>query len=412
MKEQQRTRLTCDSLGHTALSKTPDSDSSERTARESKRSAPRPQVSAERYLALLRQSKLLSQERLDQLLGTFAARTDLAMTAPDFVAQSGEITPWQHSSLLFGRCHGFFLGGCKLLHWIGGGAMSDVYLGEHLASHSQMAVKVLKARCSDNSSVAERFCLEGRTMQKFVHPNIVRVYQQGQECGQLFLLMEYVDGSDLSSLVARHGTPSFAKAADYIRQAAAGLAYLHIRGIVHRDIKPGNLLVDSTGVVKIFDLGLARVPNDGEQSLTALHHETILGTPDYMAPEQVLDCHEVDGRADLYSLGGTLYFLLTGHAPFAEGTLARRLLKHQREAPESIYFKRPETPTALVEICRRLLAKRPRDRFASAEELSRTLSDWLASACTNADPEAGGQPPRADAQDDFAALARWSRFGP
>jgi eukaryotic-like serine/threonine-protein kinase len=228
----------------------------------------------------------------------------------------------------------------------------------------------------------------------------------------LFLLMEYVHGCDLSSLVARRGTPSFAKAADYIRQAALGLAYLHERGIVHRDIKPSNLLVDSSGIVKIFDLGLARVPTEGDQSLTALHHETIVGTPDYMAPEQVLECHDVDGRADLYALGGTFYFLLTAHAPFAEGTLARRLLKHQREAPESIYFKRPETPTALVAICRRLLAKRPQDRFASAEELSRTLADWLATACNNADPEAGGRPPRADAQDDFAALARWSGFGP
>jgi len=361
------------------------------------------------YVRALRQSKLLSEQRLEELLNIYLSRPDLAMSVPDFLGGADEITPWQQQMLCTGQGEMLRLGGCKVFDALGSGAMSEVYLGINESSGTLVAIKMLKEKLTAVTSLGERFRQEGRLMQQFHHPNLVRCLEMGELQGRCYLVMQYVDGCDLATLVAKRGLPTFAQAANYVAQAARGLAYLHHRRIIHRDIKPANLLLDRQGIVKIFDLGLARDMNSGEHSLTALHHESLLGTPDYMAPEQVLECHQVDRRADLYSLGGTLYFLLTGHPPFNEGTLARRLLKHQCEAPESIYFQRPETPTLLVDTCRKLLAKRPQDRFDSAAELQKHLDDWLAQEVQKPEIEAGGCPQRADAKDDFASLLRWSK---
>ena len=147
--------------------------------------------------------------------------------------------------------------------------------------------------------------------------------------------MEYVEGSSLQALVPEKGIVCLLDAAEYARQAALGLQHAHEHGMVHRDIKPGNLLVDLKGVVKILDLGLARFfkVDEGSEALTLRHDEKVLGTADYLAPEQALDSHTVDARADIYSLGCTLYFMVTGQPPFTEGTLAQRLLAHQVKTP-------------------------------------------------------------------------------
>lgn len=365
-----------------------------------------------RYLAALEQSGLVPPDLLAHL------RAEAASGSAEHELQSrlercGLVTRWQNDCLRAGRWQGFVLGGCKLLRKLGDGGMSSVYLAEHGATHAHVAVKVLHTAHARQPSARERFCRECRMALPLDHPNIVRAWDWGASGETYFLVLEYVDGADLAELVERQGPLPFVTAADYIRQAADGLAYAHARGIVHRDIKPANLRVNSRGMLKILDFGLALADESAAASLTNLHRQTILGTPDFMAPEQALTCHEVDGRADLYSLGVTLYFLLTGRAPFARGTLARRLLEHQRESPASIYFERPETPTPLVEICRKLLAKQPAARFQSAGELSQALADWLAAASHADAPadmvEPGGLPARADARDDFARLVRWSR---
>lgn len=361
------------------------------------------------YVRALRQSKLMSERRLEELLNVYLSRPDLAMSVPDFLGGADEITPWQQQMLCTGQVEMLCLGGSKVFDSLGSGAMSEVYLGVDGTSGRHVAIKILKDKLTEVTSLSERFRQEGRLMQQFEHPNLVRCLKMGELRGRCYLVMEYVDGCDLATLVAKQGLPTFVQAANYVAQAARGLAYLHQRRIIHRDIKPSNLLIDRQGIVKIFDLGLARDFNSGDHSLTALHRESLLGTPDYMAPEQVLECHHVDQRADLYSLGGTLYFLLTGHPPFNEGTLARRLLKHQCEAPESIYFQRPDTPTVLVDTCRKLLAKRPQDRFRSAAELQKHLGCWLTQEAQKREIDAGGCPQRADAQDDFASLLRWSK---
>jgi serine/threonine-protein kinase len=191
--------------------------------------------------------------------------------------------------------------------------------------------------------------------------------------------MEYVEGRDLQAIVKQDGPVEFAMAAEYIRQAAEALGHAHDASIIHRDIKPANLLLDTKGTVKLLDLGLARFCDGKKGSLTLDHDENVLGTADYLSPEQAINSHEVDTRADIYSLGCTFYYLLTGHPPFNEGTLSQRLLMHQKEAPPSIFVDRPDAPNDLVNICVRMMVKDAKGRYQTCREVSKVLSEWLVS---------------------------------
>jgi serine/threonine protein kinase len=166
-------------------------------------------------------------------------------------------------------------------------------------------------------------------------------------------------------------------AAEYIRQAALGLHHAHQAGLIHRDVKPANLLVDKNGTVKILDLGLARFTGEDQASLTLAYDENVLGTADYLAPEQAINSHGVDARADIYSLGCTLYYLLTGHPPFPEGTLPQRLMAHQKQPPPSIKKERPDVPDDLIRICMRMMAKKPAARYQTMAEVADALAEWL-----------------------------------
>ncbi len=190
--------------------------------------------------------------------------------------------------------------------------------------------------------------------------------------------MEYVDGQDLHQVVVGQGPLNYDTAADYIAQVANGLQHAHEMGLVHRDIKPANCLVDRHGTVKLLDLGLAKLNEDDQASLTMANEENVLGTADYLAPEQALNSHEADGRSDIYSLGCTLYFLLTGSPPFPEGSISERLLKHQTARPDSIFKARADAPPSLVEICEIMMSKKPDERFQSAGEVAGQLKSWLA----------------------------------
>jgi serine/threonine protein kinase len=241
------------------------------------------------------------------------------------------------------------------------------------------AIKVLPQHRINDSSYLGRFYREARAAAALDHNNIVRAFDVDNDGDNHYLVMEYVEGNDLQRIVATQGVLSYETAAEYIRQAADGLAHAHHVGLIHRDIKPANLLVDNKGVVKILDMGLARFADDEKQaSLTQLHDENVLGTADYLAPEQAINSHTVDSRADLYSLGCTLYFALTGHPPFPEGTMAQRLLMHQQKEPAPITNDRPDAPRDLVMICRRMMEKKLEERYQSAEEVSAALSRWLA----------------------------------
>jgi serine/threonine protein kinase len=187
------------------------------------------------------------------------------------------------------------------------------------------------------------------------------------------MVMEYVDGTDLYELGKKDGALDFNSAAKFTAQAAEGLIHAHEQDLVHRDIKPANLFKTDQGLIKILDLGLALVNQDDSQSLTVLHNEKVMGTADYLSPEQAVNSHDVDSRADIYSLGCTLYFLLTGHPPFPKGSLAQRIAMHQSRAPTSLYESRPECPESLVKICEKMMAKNANDRYQTCDEVKTEL---------------------------------------
>ncbi|MDX1964192.1 MAG: serine/threonine-protein kinase [Pirellulales bacterium] len=348
--------------------------------------------SAEQFLDLLRRSNLIEERQLNDFLdqaGQLSASTAVAVAqadAPslsparklaDSLIQARLLTPWQVEQLFKKKHKGFFLGKYKLLGHIGSGGMSSVYLAEHLLMQRRVAIKVLPQSRVDDSSYLARFRREAQAAAALDHKNIVRAYDIDNEGKHHFIVMEYVEGRDLQNLVKSDGPLGYELAADYIRQAAEGLQHAHDANLIHRDIKPANLLVDAKGVVKILDMGLARFTDETTASLTIAHDENVLGTADYLPPEQAKNSHESDHRADIYSLGCTLYFLLTGHPPFRDGTLAQRVLKHQTEPPPSIYLDRPDAPQALVEVCLRMMVKQPAARIQTAGEVARLLSAWL-----------------------------------
>ena len=288
------------------------------------------------------------------------------------------LTDWHVEKLLSGKYKGFFLGKYKLLGHIGTGGMSSVYLAQHMRMGDKRAIKVLpKSRVRDATYLA-RFQLEAKAIASLNHPNIVLAYDIDNEDDVHYIVMEYVDGVDLQQLVKRDGPVDFSTAADMIAQAARGLHHAHSKGVIHRDVKPANLLIDNEGSVRLLDMGLALVSSGDDESLTVANNENVLGTADYLAPEQALNSHQVDHRADIYGLGCTLYFLLTGKPPFSDGTLAQRIAKHQSEMPTPIRQLRPDCPGELEGICVKMIQKEPRYRYQSAQEVAETLEKFAA----------------------------------
>jgi serine/threonine-protein kinase len=340
-------------------------------------------VNAEKLLELVRRSGLVEDARLSEFLTLQTGRPegklpeDVDVFAQAFV-DAELLTRWQADNLLSGRHKGFLLGKYKLLGLLGTGGMSSVYLAEHTLMHRKVAIKVLPQSKVEDSSYLERFRLEAQAAARLDHPNIVRAYDIDHDGKTHYLVMEYIEGRDLQIIVKADGPLAYDVAADYIAQAAAGLQHAHDEGLIHRDIKPANCLVDNKGVVKILDMGLAKFSEDDRPSLTIAHDENVLGTADYLAPEQALDSHAVDTRVDIYSLGCTLYFVLTGHPPFPEGSLTERLMKHQNEQPASIMDDRADAPQDLVDICSRMMIKSADDRTQTAGDASRELGMWLA----------------------------------
>jgi serine/threonine protein kinase len=339
-------------------------------------------VKVDNFLDLLRRSGLVENDQLNELLLRLTNDSgDAALSDSDLIAdrleEAGLVSRWQCEKLMEGRHKGFFLKNYKLLDHLGTGGMSSVYLAEHVLMHRRVAIKVLPQKRVEDSSYLARFHREAQAAAALDHRNIVRAYDVDNDGNTHYLVMEYVEGRDLQAMVKDAGPLEPAVAADYIRQAALGLEHAHQAGLIHRDVKPANLLVDRSNVVKVLDLGLARFTGEDRASLTVAYDENVLGTADYLAPEQALDSHGVDARADIYSLGCSLYFLLTGHPPFPDGTLPQRLMMHQKHPPPSIKKERPDVPDDLIRVCLRMMAKKPAARFQSAAKVAEVLGEWL-----------------------------------
>lgn len=334
--------------------------------------------SPDEFLDLVRKSGVVDEKRLDAYLQKTRAAipNDLGKFA-GILVRDGILTHFQAEQFLQGKWRRFTIGKYKVLERLGSGGMGSVYLCEHKFMRRRVAVKVLPAAKADDPAALERFYREARAVAALDHPNIVRAYDIDQDEKLHFLVMEYVDGTSLQEIVKKHGQMDVTRAAHYLSQAAIGLQHAHqTAGLVHRDIKPGNILVDRNGVVKILDMGLARFFHDEEDILTKKYDENVLGTADYLAPEQALDSHSVDIRADIYSLGATCYFILTGCTPFTEGTVAQKLIWHQTRQPKPIRQIRPEVPEGLAAIVEKMMSKNPADRYQSPADITTALAGW------------------------------------
>ena len=298
--------------------------------------------STEQLLELIRKSSLLDNERLDSFLQSQASSLpNEPRPFVELLIRNGFLTPWQASQLLSGKWRKFLIAGgkYKLIDLLGVGGMGKVYLCEHKRMRRLVAVKVLPTDRIKEPTSIERFEREARAVGALDHPNIVRAFDLDQDEDLHFLVMEYVDGSTLHEIVKRHGPMAIDRACHYISQAAEGLQYAHeAAGLVHRDVKPGNLLLDRGGTIKLLDMGLARFFHDELSPPLTKRYEraAVLGTAEYLAPEQAVDSSEVDIRADIYSLGVTFYFLLAGRSPFDHGSTTEKLLWHQHKEPEPL----------------------------------------------------------------------------
>ena len=271
------------------------------------------------------------------------------------------------------------LGPYELVRKLGQGGMGAVYEARHTKLNKTFALKVLPPGFASNAAAVTRFEREMRAIGQLDHPHIIKATDAGEWNGTHILVMEYVEGTDLSVLVKTRGPLSVRDACKAIRQAALGLQHAHEHGLVHRDIKPSNLFVTKSGQIKLLDLGLARLGDDGEQQRGLTTVGQILGTPDYMAPEQWDDTHSVDARADLYSLGCTLCFVLTGRAPYADVTkssLLQLMKAHVEGAIPNLTHIRLDVPPELNAIFVRLLAKQAEDRYPNAAEVIAALEPF------------------------------------
>ncbi|MBI3407626.1 MAG: protein kinase, partial [Planctomycetes bacterium] len=351
-------------------------------------------ASADEFLDLVHKSRVADEKRLSACLEKLHANgefpSDPAHLA-NLLISDGILTEFQADNLLEGRYRGFSIGKYKLLARIGSGGMGQVYLCEHPLMRRRVAVKVLPpAKAADEAS-RERFYREARAAATLDHPNIVHAYDIDQDNKFLFLVMEYVDGSDLQDIVQTSGPLEVSRACHYIQQAALGLEHARRQGLVHRDIKPGNILVDRSGVAKILDMGLALFFNDTGDNLTKEFDENVLGTTDYLAPEQAIDSHGVDCRADVYSLGATFYFLLTGRTPFGEGSVAQKLLWHTHRTPQPLSTWRQGVPAELEAVLFKMMAKQPADRYQTPGAVAEALAPFTQTPI--APPPEGEMPP-------------------
>jgi serine/threonine-protein kinase len=349
------------------------------------------QIDRQTFLALVRQSGLIAGEQLAQIAKELP-ETNRGRVVARALVERGLLTRFQAEVLLAGRTSGFVLGQYRILDQLGQGGMGRVFKAVHVAMNRVVALKVLSPSLMKTERAQQMFLREVRAAGRLIHPNIVTAYDadKAQNSDRYYLVMEFVDGPNLDQLIREQGPLPVAEACDLIRQAANGLQYAFELGMVHRDIKPANLLVQRAGgrnpkpqyAVKILDFGLARLHEPDQQLIgdsigsIVTGENTVMGTPDYLSPEQARDLHRVDIRSDIYSLGCTFYYLLTGQVPHPGGSTMEKLVRHSTEEPEPVEQLRPEVPQPVAAIVRRMMARDPAARFQTPAEAAAALTPF------------------------------------
>ncbi|HMP15938.1 MAG TPA: serine/threonine-protein kinase, partial [Gemmatales bacterium] len=333
----------------------------------------------ESFLDLTRKSGLVDANRLNLYLDRLEQKESIPSDPKELASifvRDAVLSRFQADQLLASKWRGFYVGKYRVIERIGIGGMGQVYLAEHRTMKRRYAIKVLpRAKASDPAAL-ERFEREARAGGSIDHPNIVRAYDKDQDGDLHYLVMDFVDGCSLAEIVQATGPLTPERAGNYLYQSALGLKHAFDSGLIHRDIKPANILIDREGVVKILDMGLARFFNDHDDMITKKYDETVLGTADYLSPEQAIDSHNVDIRSDIYSLGCTFYYTLTGQPPFGEGSVAQKLIWHQTRAPKPLTDFRSDLPAELCQIINKCMLKNVAERYKSPDELLEALQGY------------------------------------
>lgn len=343
-----------------------------------------PVATSNQFLETLRKSGLVDDALLDETLSTYTGTTEEPTKIAEFLIQRKLITSFQAKSLLAGRFKGLVIGAYRIMEKIGSGGMGIVYMAEHEKLKRRVAIKILPDDKMRDKLSLERFYREARAAAALDHPNIVKAFDVSDHQGMHYLVMEYIDGTNLQKYIDTKGPLPWKTAVNIVIQACKGLQHAHERNMVHRDIKPANILVDKSGQVKILDLGLARSFQISQDNLTQdlSDGQDVMGSIDYIAPEQAIANNAVDVRADIYSLGATVYTLITGKPP-VEGTTAQKLLQHQMQMPVPVSRLQPEVPEAVSQIIAKMLAKKPEHRFTTPQEVGQALTPFISTNSQN-----------------------------
>ncbi|HWB09542.1 MAG TPA: protein kinase [Pirellulales bacterium] len=342
-------------------------------------------MNTRQFLDSLAEQSILTMDELAKMRRHLS--TEQLQATPNSLARElvrrHKLTRFQAAQVIQGRGRSLLFGDYLVLDKVGEGGMGQVFKAEHRRMKRIVALKLLPSHATSSKSLVDRFYKEVELAARLSHPNIVTAYDAGESRGLHYLIMEYIDGRTLSDHLKASGPLSVEQAMNCVLQAARGLEYAHTEGIIHRDVKPSNLMVSQRGVVKILDLGLARLEHSLAVPLPAGNAELttsgqVLGTVDYMAPEQSYDSRSADHRSDVYSLGCTLYRLLTGHPPYAGETMMQKLLAHREQPIPSLREKRGDVPPALDALYQRMVAKASDDRPQSMNEVVGSLESLMA----------------------------------
>jgi serine/threonine protein kinase len=335
-------------------------------------------TSAVDFLDLLRKSRIWPEDQLAAQMGAVGELPDDPTQAAALLVRHGVLTPFQARVLLAGKYRGFRLGAYVVRDQVGQGGMGAVYLAQHETLRRPVALKVLQPTEKGPLSKVNvgRFLREARAAAALDHPNIVRIFDVGQVGATHFLVMEYVEGKTLDEIVTGGGPVACGRAVEYILQAAAGLEHAYQKGFVHRDIKPSNLILAKDGTLKILDMGLARTDDATDQVTEVFDRGAVVGTADYISPEQAMNAPGLDIRADIYSLGATFFTLVTGKPPFS-GNTTQKLMQHQIQEAPSLSVIDKTFPADLAAVVAKMMKKKPADRYQTPGDVMAALGPWL-----------------------------------